>query len=597
MIFLLNKKKVKCDLCVVGGGMAGIGAAISAAREGLKVVLMHERPVLGGNASSEIRMWICGSHGNDNRETGILEEIALENLYRNPTKSYAVWDTVLYDFVRREENITLLLNCTCMEADVEKGEFFYGRNTKIKSITGYQMTTQCFYDVEAKFFCDSSGDSILAPLCDADFRIGREANTEFNEDTEVSEPDDMTMGMSCLIQGRETLSDIMYVAPEWSTSLKRVDFENRKPDIYDEFENFWYLELGGNKNTIDDTEIIRDELISLATGTWDYIKNSGEYDSKKWDLDFLGFLPGKRESRRMCGEYMITQRDIADNVIFEDEIAYGGWPIDDHFPGGFYHKGVPNTGIITPAPYSLPYRALYSKNVENLFFAGRNISMTHMAMSSIRVMATCTLLGEAVGKAASIAVKHNFTPHDVYLKKVDLLQNLLMDEDCFLPSKIREISSSCKDAELNIKNDVIRNGQDRAHRIYSTDESNSSYIASSGEEITYSFDKTNISSVHIVFCSDLNRNTLPGGKSERMHSTRANQLLTSPQMHMPKTLCKEFKLYGELNGERCEILAVKNNRKRAYHISVNQYFDKLILVPVSGWGDDDEIPVISFDFM
>lgn len=594
---MLNKKRIKCDLCVVGGGMAGMGAAISAAREGLKVVLMHERPVLGGNASSEIRMWICGSHGKNNRETGILEEIALENLYRNPTKSYAVWDTVLYDFVRREENITLLLNCTCMEADVEKGEFFYGRNRKIKSITGYQMTTQCFYEVESKFFCDSSGDSILAPLCDAEFRVGREANNEFNEDTAVCKPDKMTMGMSCLLQGRETLSDIKYIAPEWSTSLTNKDFESRKPNLYSEYENFWYLELGGNKNTIDDTEIIRDELISLATGTWDYIKNSGEYDSKKWDLDFLGFLPGKRESRRMCGEYMITQRDISDNIVFEDEIAFGGWPIDDHFPGGFYHKGVPNTDIKTPAPYSLPYRALYSKNVENLFFAGRNISMTHMAMSSIRVMATCALLGEAVGKAASIAVKNNFTPHDVYLEKVDLLQNLLMNEDCFLPSKIREISSACKDAELNINNSVIRNGQDRAHSIYSTDEGNCSYVASSGEEIIYAFDKTNISSVHIVFCSDLNRETLPGGESERLHSTRANHLLTSPQMHMPKTLCKEFKLFGELNGERCEIVSVSDNRKRAYHIHVNQYFDKLILVPVSSWGENDKIPVISFDFM
>ena len=176
MFVLLKKKYIDCDLCIIGGGMSGICAAISAARENLKVVLMHERPVLGGNASSEIRMWICGARGENNRETGILEEIALENLYRNPTKSYAIWDTVLYDFVRREKNITLLLNCTCMDADCEKGEFKHGRNTRIKSVTGYQMTTQCFYEINAQFFCDSSGDSILAPLCGAEFRIGREAD-------------------------------------------------------------------------------------------------------------------------------------------------------------------------------------------------------------------------------------------------------------------------------------------------------------------------------------------------------------------------------------------------------------------------------------
>ena len=133
---MLEKRTLLCDLCVIGGGMAGMAAAISAAREGLKVVLMHERPVLGGNASSEIRMWICGANGADNRETGILEEIALENLYRNPTKSYAVWDTVLYDFVHREKNITLLLNCTCMDAAVERGSFAHGRTERIRSDTG-----------------------------------------------------------------------------------------------------------------------------------------------------------------------------------------------------------------------------------------------------------------------------------------------------------------------------------------------------------------------------------------------------------------------------------------------------------------------------
>ena len=201
---MLDKKYIESDLCVVGGGMAGLTAAISAAREGLSVVLMHERPVLGGNASSEIRMWVCGARGENNRETGILEEIMLENLYRNPTKSYAIWDTVLYDFVRREKNITLLLNCTCMDADVEHGEFSDGRDTRIKSVTGYQMTTQTFFTVSAKFFSDCSGDSILAPLTGAEFRYGREGSEEFGEDASSLRPDAMTMGMSCLIYGRET---------------------------------------------------------------------------------------------------------------------------------------------------------------------------------------------------------------------------------------------------------------------------------------------------------------------------------------------------------------------------------------------------------
>lgn len=593
---MLRKKHLSCDLCVVGGGMSGLVAAISAAREGLDVVLMHERPVLGGNASSEIRMWVCGAKGENNRETGIIEEIALESLYRNPTKSFAIWDTILYDFVKREKNITLLLNCTCMDADTKKGKFKHGRTARISSVTGYQMTTQTFYEISAKFFCDSSGDSILAPLCGANFKIGRESAHEFNEDTDRTNSDDMTMGMSCLIQGRETTKDIDFIPPSFSKTLTEKDFENRNPDIYDETENFWYLELGGNRNTIDDTEEIRDELLSLATGTWDYIKNSGNFDSKKWDLDFLGFLPGKRESRRLCGEYMVSQKDICSGKAFSDEVAYGGWPIDDHFPGGFYHRGTPNTDFPTSSPYSIPYRSLYSENIENLFFAGRNISMTHIAMSSMRVMATCALMGEAVGKAASIACQKGLVPHEVYLNETENLQEKLMNEDCFLPSKTRKISDLCKSAKLNITDNVIRNGQDRAHKIYDTNEENCSFMADKNSEIVYTFNQAEISSVHIVFSSDLNRNTLPGGECERNHTTRANQLLDSPHMHMPKTLCRSFCLTGERNGIKTELLNVKDNRKRSYHILVNQVFDKLTLIPESSWGNTEKIPVISFDF-
>ncbi len=593
---MLKTKHITCDLCVVGGGMSGLVAAISAAREGLKVVLMHERPVLGGNASSEIRMWICGAKGENNRETGVLEEIALESLYRNPTKSYAIWDTILYDFVKREKNITLLLNCTCMDAATQTGSFPHNRDISILSVTGYQMTTQLFYEVTAKFFCDSSGDSILAPLCGAKFNIGREARQDFHEDTDRTETDNYTMGMSCLLQGRETTTNISYIPPNFSKTLTKDDFENRTPDLYDETENFWYLELGGDRNTIEDTEEIRDDLLSLAAGTWDYIKNSGDFDSEKWDLDFLGFLPGKRESRRLCGEYTISQKDICSGASFDDEVAYGGWPIDDHFPGGFYHKGTPNTDFPTSSPYSIPYRALYSKNIDNLFFAGRNISMTHIAMSSLRVMATCGLMGEAVGKAASIACKKNLTPHDVYLSELSALQELLMNEDCFLPSKTRPISYLCKNAKLNIENDIVRNGQDRAHDIYNTTEETCSYFAKNNEEITYCFKETKISSIHLVFCSDLNRHTLPGGWCEQTHTTRANQLLTSPQMHMPKTLCRNFKLMGEHNGIRTELLSVTDNRKRSYHLDINQNFDKLILIPESNWGNTETTAVISFDF-
>ena len=160
---MLQRQILETDLCIVGGGMAGICAAIAAARGGAQVVLMQERPVLGGNASSEIRMWVCGAHGENNRETGIMEEIALENLRRNPTKNFYIWDTVLYDFVMREKNITLLLNCTCMDASVEEGSFAHGRDRRILSVTGYQMTTQRFVEVRAAFYADCSGAASWLP--------------------------------------------------------------------------------------------------------------------------------------------------------------------------------------------------------------------------------------------------------------------------------------------------------------------------------------------------------------------------------------------------------------------------------------------------
>ncbi len=589
---MLERKIITTDLCVVGGGMAGICAAIAAAREGIKVVLMHERPVLGGNASSEIRMWVCGAQGENNRETGILEEIMLENLYRNPTKNYYIWDTVLYDFVIREKNITLLLNCTCMDASVTKGEFADGRDTKITSVTGYQLTTQKFFDVHASFFCDCSGDSILAPLTGAEFKIGRECKADYGEQTHVEKSDDFTMGMSCLLQGRETEKKVNFKAPAWSTELADDEVLRRGTDIYSPYENFWYLELGGNRDTIGETEEITSELLKLSVGMWDYIKNSGKFNADNWELEFLGFLAGKRESRRMMGEYVVTQRDISENVIFEDTVAYGGWPLDDHFPMGFYHVGTPNTNFETPAPYTLPYRALYSKNVENLFFAGRNISMTHMAMSSIRVMATCALLGQAVGTAAAICKKYDLTPNGLYHEKTSELMQTLMNNDCFLPYKKRKISPACENAAPNAR---LCDSKDRTHKIYGDE--NCGISAENGKEISYEFDEPlSVNAVHIVFDSDLNRETLNGDFCERTHATRCNVLLNSPVMHMPKTLCKEFKAVITDEVGNVNEIHVKDNRKRAYDIPVLKNVKKISFIPLSNWGETDKTAVFSFDF-
>ena len=590
---MLGRKKLKADFCVVGGGISGICAAIAAAREGAKVVLMQDRPMLGGNASSEIRMWVCGAHGSNNRETGILEEISLESLRTNPTKNYYLWDLLLYTYVRREKNITLLLNCSCLDASVETGEYAYGRTRRITSITGWQTTTQTYYDVEARFFADCSGDSILAPLTGAEYMLGREDHTVFNEDTHVEKTDSMTMGMSCLVYGRETTRRVPYTAPEWAAKLTDEDFRNREPDIYNPDENFWYLELGGNRDSIHDTQELNDELLGLAAGTWDYVKNSGKFRAENWEMDFLGFLPGKRESRRMRGELVITQRDISDCVAYPDTVAFGGWPIDDHYPAGFYHRGTPNTDIHTPAPYPIPYRALYSKNVDNLFFAGRNISASHMALSSARVMATCGLMGQAVGVAAAIAASmENACPHDVYTSRLDSLQEKLMDADCFLPGFERRVSEDCR--ACRSVPDSLKDGRDRQNRIYGMEPCGE--LVKNGEKLEYSFDSpVEVQALHIVFDSDLDRMSLPGNETERKATTRACVLLDSPVMHMPGPLCRNFDLEIETESG-VEKKTVTDNILRAYHLPVGKKVKRITLTPYSNWGGGTVTRVFSFDF-
>lgn len=362
-----NIKSYTADVCVIGGGLAGMCAAIAAARHGSSVILVHDRPVLGGNCSSEIRMWPLGAHGKNRRETGIFEELVLNNLYRNPTRNYPIWDSVLYEAVKFQDNLTALLNCSIFDAEMN--------GKKISTVTGWQTTSYTFHRVTAKIFIDCSGDSILASLSGAEYRRGREAKSEFCEEAAPDSPDSFTMGNSCLIQARETPSPIKYIPPEWARKIESDEQIKNRPHAPTDYRgnNFWWLELGGTEDTIADSEKIRDDLLALSFGTWDHIKNHGEHNAENWELDFLGFLPGKRESRRYVGDHILTQNEVQAGGKFKDIIAYGGWSIDNHPPLGFDHEGEPTTYYSCPSPFGIPYRCLYSVNIENLMFAGRNI--------------------------------------------------------------------------------------------------------------------------------------------------------------------------------------------------------------------------------
>lgn len=584
------------DFCVVGGGLSGICAAVAAARGGSKVVLIHDRPVLGGNASSEIRMWISGALGDNNRETGIVEEIELTSLWRNPDKNYHIWDSILYEKVKFEPNITLLLNCSVCDAEMQDGA--------IASVTGWQTTTQRWHTVYADYYSDCSGDSVLAPLTGAEYRIGREAFSEFGEKTSQETADLQTMGMSCLIQLRKTSRPSEFIPPDWAKEIGEDVLRFRTPHIEHTGENFWYLELGGNRDSIHDTEEVRDELVALAYGMFDYIKNSGNVpDAEYWELDWMGFLPGKRESRRMVGPHIMTQSDVLSGGLFPDTVAYGGWSLDDHHPDGFYHAGNPNVWGATPSPYGIPYRVLYSVNIPNLFFAGRNISVTHAAMSSTRVMATCALLGEAVGTAANIAREFALSPQGVYEEKIHLLQQRLMENGCFLPHFRRDIADICKNARLYCdgvsaeKLDVLRNGIDRNNHTYGTEDFRVSLPL--GKAVTYSFDTpVRLSNIHLQFDTDLNRETLPGDSIDRQRSMRANRTENSVTVCMPKTMVKGYRLTA-VTADRDTVTIAETDRNLlgcVNHDVSDELYVSVSFVPLTTWGEDTgNVQIFSFD--
>ena len=544
------------DLCVVGGGLAGLSCAIAASRHGIKTVLLQDRPVLGGNSSSEIRMWVCGSHGKDNRETGIIEEIMLENFYKNSSLKFPLWDSVLYEKAKAEPNLTLLLNSSCFEAKMD--------GNMISSVKAWQSNAETFHIVTAKYFADCSGDSILAPLSGAEYRYGREAKSEFNETIPPDVADKKTMGMSCLFQIRETDHKVDFIPPEWAYKYKtEADLPYKDHFIGN---NYWWIEVGGEWDCIHDTDRCRDELLKIAYGVWDHMKNYGDHGVDNWELEWIGFLPGKRESRRYVGEYTVTQNDVEAEGRFDDMVAYAGWSMDDHFPQGFYYReGHPSIYHPAPQPWGLPLRCMISNNIKNLTFAGRNISVTHAALSSSRVMATCSILGQALGTAVAQAVNNGCDIREIDVKT---LQNTLMDDDCFIPWHDRKVSLLTQNAVCSCE--TVRNGKYRGEE--------NCWHGKDGEQIVYSFDDdTKISEIRLVFDSNLNRN---------YHNMPCEYPLVQKQFKLPDTLIKEYRIEGVTKDGAVKTITVNNNHQRFVKHFVDWNVCEVRFIPVSTNGSE-----------
>jgi hypothetical protein len=420
-----------CDLAVVGAGLAGTCAAVSAARRGLRVALINDRPVLGGNSSTEIRVHVGGADSQLRWawESGIIEEIRIEDRFRNyePIISGAInqtWNQVLWEWVTREDSLDLYLNTSAREAVMD--------GNRIAAVLCDQLGTEKTIRIKADLFIDSSGDGAIAHSAGAEFRMGRESRDEFGEEMAPEVADRKTMGASLLFKAIDVGRPVKYERPEWAYEFpSESDLPFR---IHERLTTgYWWIELGGEQDTVADNESVRDELWKSLYGVWDHIKNKGDHGGGNLALEWVGAVPGKRESRRFMGDYIMRQQDVESMASFPDAVAYGGWPIDIHPPGGIRTPEHPADMRKLPGPYSIPFRSLYSRNIQNLMMAGRNISVTHVALGTTRLQATGAVEGQAVGTAAHLCKEHGLMPRELHRDRIGELQQLLLKNDCYIP--------------------------------------------------------------------------------------------------------------------------------------------------------------------
>lgn len=426
--------EIQCDLAIIGGGIAGVCCAITAARQGLKVTLVNDRPVLGGNSSSEVRLWILGatSHmGNNNRwarEGGVIDELLIENMYRNPEGNPIIFDTILLDKVIIEPNITLFLNTAVY--NVEKFEY-----DSIRSVKAFCSQNQTEYEISAPMFCDASGDGIVGFLAGAAFRMGAECKDEFEENFAPSVEYGELLGHSIYFYSKDVGKPVKFIPPSFALQDIKAIPRYKNFNTQDQGCRLWWLEYGGRLDTIKDTEKIKWELWKVVYGVWNYIKNSGNFsDSENLTLEWVGMIPGKRESRRFEGDYILSQKDIIEQRSHEDAVAYGGWSIDLHPADGVFSEKPGCNQWHSKGIYQIPYRCLYSRNISNLFLTGRIISASHVAFASTRVMATSANVGQAVALAAALVVKNKLQPKDlIESSRMKVLQRELLKTGQFIP--------------------------------------------------------------------------------------------------------------------------------------------------------------------
>ncbi len=403
------------DLVVIGGGYSGMGAALSAARMGLKVALVQDRPVLGGNGSSEVRVWAMGliRRGRYPRIGEIVEEFA-DKAKKSPGTYEEFEDAKKERVIRAEPNIELFLNTHAFAVARE--------GNRILSVTALDTRTSRELVFTGSFFCDATGHATIGHLAGAET---------------VMEPKGR-MGMSNMWAWANREAPQTFPETPWALPLDMADFPYPR-----DFHGQWFWESGFDKDPLADAEGIRDWNLRAVYGAFNAMKNGdGAEEHPNAALTWVAFVGGPRESRRILGDVVLTQDDIVEKREFPDGCVPSTWSIDLHYPKEEYAKKFPDNPFISIAVhdrrvdrmvgYPVPYRCFYSKDIENLFMAGRCISVTHEALGTVRVMKTCGMMGEVVGKAASVAVRHGTTPRGVYANHWPEMDELLK-----LPGKAR----------------------------------------------------------------------------------------------------------------------------------------------------------------
>jgi len=441
MSSVFQQQRSECfDVVVVGGGLAGLCAALAAARQGAKTAIVQNRPVFGGNASSEIRVPPMGAgyHSPHGAESGLIHELILEDRARNHDpmdtgKANGVWDLVLYGAVRREPQLTHFLNTNVTDVLVDSG--------RIKAVVGNQLGSEIRWEITGKMFVDASGDGAVGAPAGVPSRIGQEARDEYGESMAPPEPWTHTLGSSLHFRARDVGRPVSFEPPDWAHLYE--DEHSLRHRTHGKFDSgYWWIELGWPYDTITQNETLRDELAAHVLGVWDHIKNhcpALRDKVRNYALDWIGMVPGKRESRRFVGAHVLTQPEIQARELFPDRVGYGGWIIDDHTKEGIqdpdkkpsYHAETVEDFLV--APYSVPLRSLHVAEPTNLFLAGRLMSASRVVFNSLRVMQTLAALGQASGTAAAFCARSDTRPADLSDSDLAKIQQLLLKDDAYIP--------------------------------------------------------------------------------------------------------------------------------------------------------------------